>query len=187
MDKCPEALARRSVPYSTGKFFFVSLLVFKPLVYEGGGGKNLHEPIGRTAHDQCTVSAKIDAGNRITVSRQAPHQSPGSDIPQEHGLIVRPAGQYVSLGREGQAVYVVVVASQRGRVPPRGGRLPRRRLGPARHPVPQADGLVVGSARQYVAVGCPGQAAHARHVADERVHVGARGGVPELDGAVGGC
>lgn len=63
-------------------------------------------------------------------------------------------------------------------------RLARRRLGPACHPVPQPNRLVVRPARQRVAIRRPSHAAHARHVSDQRVHVLPRGRVPDLDGRV---
>lgn len=62
---------------------------------------------------------------------------------------------------------------------------PSRGARSSRHTIPEADGLVVRATGDGVAVGRPGQAAHAGHVADEGVHVRAGGGIPDLEGGIG--
>lgn len=145
--------------------------------------------------------------------RQAPHKSPRAHIPQEDCLIVAPARKYVALGAKCETIKIVMVAQQRfsssaapnARITGAPADAPSARADPpngssssgvvgaasvgrvAGGPIPEADGLVVGTGGKGLAVGAPGQARHAGHVADEGVHVGARRGVPNHGGAICGC
>ncbi len=71
--------------------------------------------------EQLTTSVpsreKSMAADGVAMSGQAPHQPPGAHIPQHDGLVVAPAGEDVPLGREGEAVDVVVVAQQGAEAP----------------------------------------------------------------------
>lgn len=114
---------------------------------------------------------------------QTTHQSPSSYIPQEHRLIIRPASNDVSLWRKRQTVYIIMMPPHRRHVLA-SLRLASSRLGSARHAIPQPNRLVVRPARQRIAIRSPSNAAHARHVSHQRVHVRARRRVPNLDGRV---
>src|SRR5689334_6121093 len=55
-----------------------------------------------------------------------------------------------------------------------------------RDSIPQPDSLVIGSCRQRVAIGCPGNARNSCHVPNKRVDILAGFGVPDFGGAICG-
>lgn len=157
---------------------------------QGERRDDVHKAVGGTTHNQGTIETETDAADRVTVSRQAPHQPAGPGIPQEHGFVEATGGEDVPLGREGKADDVVVVAEQRrhgtGGTLLSAGDAFGAELGATGDPIPEADGLVVGAGGEGVAVGAPGDAADAGHVTDERIHVFPGRCIPDLDRAVGG-
>jgi hypothetical protein len=72
------------------------------------------EAVGRAGDDESSVTDDVDAGDRVRVGRKRAHDARGSDVPEEHGFVVGSADKHVAFGREGDGVYVVVMAEEEG-------------------------------------------------------------------------
>lgn len=170
MDERAEALAGGGIPDATVVVLAVCLYQ-STRKFEIGKGSGSHQPIRGAARHQRTIQTEVNAAHWVTMRWQAPHKSPRAHIPQEDCLIVAPARKYVALGAKGETVEIIVVAQKgfppsaapNARVTGAPSDAPSTRTNPpngggggvivgaasvsrvACGPVPQADGLVVGT------------------------------------------